>query len=69
VPLQDEIRNEQLVAEIVELAVVRLAADLHVTHVQATQMLIGAAAQSLTPQGVSDALKSYRPPSINSLIA
>jgi len=68
-PLQDEIKNEQLIAEVCELAISRLVADCHVSFVDAAKMLIGAAAKDLTPQAIHDALKTYSPPSINSLIA
>jgi hypothetical protein len=66
--LAQEIRDGKLVAEIAELAITRLAADLHVTAVKASKMLLAAVAQNLTPQGIRDALNSYSPPSIRSLI-
>ncbi len=67
-PVHDEIKHEQRIAEIAESAISAIVADCHVSFVEASKMLLAAAAKDLTPSAIESALRAYSPPSIRSLI-
>ncbi len=67
-PLAEEARNEQRIAEVTEMAISALVVDCGVSFATASKMLIAAAAQNLTPGAVADALRNHTPPTVRSLI-
>lgn len=59
-PLNSEIREEQRVAEVTELAIGKLAADLNVTVNEATRMLFISVGRNLTPAAVNESIRTIQ---------
>lgn len=58
--LAEEVRHEQLISEVTEMAISRLVVDCGVSFNEAAAMLVGCAARDLTPGAIADALRSAK---------